>query len=1107
MDYNTKLREARQLIDKGMYTQAVFTVGNLLENLYTDFYQLVLNNGTPAYRKSMVQREAEFTAGGDKAAREKGFAGLTLGGKQLFFDKFKIIDEAEKVLGRKFPRFKAFDPQLLREMRNEVTHGGEVVVDEDEATLFYSQVRILLLETGLIQKVEATVEAVATGGLRSWKENGAIPHDDILGGNLQMDTYAADLWSVARGDANTPVVYRDPVQFFQQTYLTRSLQALLGDVLKVLGGGAGDRVLQLRTPFGGGKTHTLIALYHITKNRESLKQYPELASLPDPGSCAVAAVQCEKFDPRKGRTTPEGLHIHTLWGEIAYQLAGTEGYEYLRDSDEHGTSPGGETIATLLRDLGQPTLILLDEILNHVETAQTIKVGDSTLGRQLMIFLKNLTEAVSASRTSALVYSLQASVREAVGAENLLATLDHLVSRLDAKREPVSGGEVMRVVQRRLFREVGDEKVIRQIAQAYAEAYRKVRMAGGGQSGDDQHQAAQDAVRLAERIVESYPFHPDLLDLMYHRWGSLPSYQRTRGALQFLASVVYDLWERGRDLQPLISVGDVPLEAENTRNAFFTQVGQRENYNSVMDVDLIGAGARAGRVDRRIASDSPALQRFRVGTRLANGVMLYSFGAREGEERGVSEPELLQAAALPGLDRMPLTTALSDLRTEMLYLHYTGRRYRFETTPNLNKMIEDEKGKLDAAEVRSRVLETLEKALRSAQGAVIWPDNSGRVNDHVPMLQVAYLPLAWMEISDDEERLIQLSNWLEWVGNSLRAYKNAVVFALPSWATAENVLNAAREVLAIEIIERDRRRYNIGDEQLKDLKTRKEDANGKLSRGVVSMYDRVALPVAAQDQPFEWRFVELQSRNETTLHERVMGALRDGRLAFDTLTPDKLISLISLSTEQIVRTNQVVDLFFSVFSFTRLTSEQAIAQAIARGVSEGKLGYTAVFQEADGGFIFPTPERVYLGRPVRADEVDLADTLVLDAEVARQASYIAPPEPVPEPQPTEPIGSAGGLGGFDGSSTMPAVPPSSSGVPAIPQAVTRKRYRLVTQVDKTKIFKVFRVVQNLTDKSDRVLMQIEVVAEADGEFDPVWLRNAVEEPLDEADIAANTSLE
>jgi len=1087
MDYNAKVREARLLIDRGQYTTAVLVLGNILENIYVDFYAEVLRRLPEGQRQLLIQRELDFVQSGDRSAREKGFGGLSLGGKGRFFHENDLIVGAERVFGTTFPHFKAFDPRLFRDIRNEATHGrDDTIVDEDEANLFYSQMRVLLLEVGLIQKAEPKVEAVATGGLRSWKENGVIPHDDILSGNLQMDTYAANLWGVARGDANTPAVYREADQFFRQTYLTHSLRALINDVLKVLGGGAGDRVLQLRTPFGGGKTHTLIALYHVTKNRAQVA----LDDLPDLGQCAVAAVQCERFRVRQGRLTDDGIHIHTLWGEIAYQLGGTAGYDIVRDDDEHMTAPGGEALTQLLREIGKPALILLDEVLNHVEAAQTVIVGESTLGRQLMIFLKSLTEAVSGSRNATMVYSLQASIREGLGAESLLTTLDHLVSRVDAKREPVSGSEVMRVVQRRLFKALGDESAARQVAAAYAESFRKARQAAGGLSNDDQHQIAQDAERFAERVMESYPFHPDLLDLMYHRWGTLASYQRTRGALQFLASVVYDLWERGRDLQPLIGAGDVPLEGENTRNAFFTQVGERENYTSVLNADLIGMDARAARVDRRIASDSPALQRFRVGTRLATGAMLYSFGSREGEDRGVLESDLIQAATVPGLDRMILTTALNDLRSETLHLHYTGRRYRFDIQPNLNKLIDEEIRKLEGGEVENRVRKMLEAALTNARGAVIWPEHTGMVNDHVPMLQVVYLPFEWDAGSDETALRSKLTQWLEYAGNSRRDYKNSLVFALPGYMARDNSLNAARELMAVEALTRQVKNYNV-DQQ--ELKARFNAAKDRLERGMLSLYDRIALPIAEQTM-YSWRIIELQSRNETSLHDRVMGALRDGKQVFDSVTPDKLIALTSLNESQVIKTADITNWFFSFFNFTRLTSADAVVNAVQRGVQDEKFGYSSVWQVGENGFQFPNREYVYLKRSLRIDEIDLDGGVLLSADAAREVTYVPPvvatftPAPIPDQVD-------------EGSTTI--APPSAS----VPTAQSKKRYRLVATADKARIFKVMRAVQNLVDKSDRVTMHIEITAESNTQFDPVWLRNAVEEPLDEADVDAQTGLE
>jgi len=722
MDYAVKIKESRTLIDQGFFNQAVITLALALEHLYLDFYQDFYATLAPDQKQAMAQQELDWLKNGtDKNAIKQGFTALSLGGKAKFFHDLGIVRVAEQLRGADYPHFRSFDSRLFTSIRNRLAHNGDASVDRDEAELFYSQMRVLLTEVDFLQRAEP-VAATTNAALMSWKEAGAIPHEDIRRGDLRMDTYAANLWGVARSDPNTPEVYRNAKMFFAQTYLTRALHSLLTDVLKVMAGQSGDHVLQLRTPFGGGKTHSLIALYHITRHRSELGSV--VADLPDPGESAVAAIQCEKFDVLKGRDTPDGLHIHTLWGEIAYQLGaslnnGPLAYEYVRASDESLTAPAGEIIGALLRDLNHPSLILLDEVLNHIENAMAVKVRDSTLGRQLMLFIKNLTEEVAALPHSVLVYSLQASVREAVGAEGLLNDLDHLVSRVDAKREPVTGEEILNVVQRRLFAQTGDEANRQTVAAAYGEAYRKARQAVGGLTSDEQHQVAEAAQQLADRILQSYPLHPDLLDLMYHRWGSLPSYQRTRGALQFLASVVYDLYHNGRDLQPLIGVGDVPLNMVNTRNAFFTQVGERETYNSVMDADLTGSGARVRAIDSRIATDSPGLQRFQVGTRLAVGIMLYSFGAREGEERGVAEPDLMQSVLVPGLDRLSMRTALDELRQGLLYMHYTGRRYRFETQPNLNKLIDDETRKFTLEEVEARIRTMLDEALRGASGVIL----------------------------------------------------------------------------------------------------------------------------------------------------------------------------------------------------------------------------------------------------------------------------------------------------------------------------------------------------------------------------------------------------
>src|SRR5204862_1320997 len=238
--------------------------------------------------------------------------------------------------------------------------------------------------------------------------------------------------------------------------------------------------------------------------------------------------------------------------------------------------PGGDFLARLIGDA--PTLLLLDEVLLYVENAMGVVVGDSTLGRQTITFLQRLTEVVAASPRAAMVYSLQASEQEAGGNLELLGILGKLVQRLNAIREPVSGDEVLRVVQRRLFANLGDENHHQYVASAYAEVFRGFLMAGGTSTQVAQQQADQ----LRSRIAQSYPFHPALVDLMRERWGSLPSYQRTRGALQFLATAIHALWAGNIQTQPLLGPGDVPLADGQVRATFLAQVGEQTQYDAVL---------------------------------------------------------------------------------------------------------------------------------------------------------------------------------------------------------------------------------------------------------------------------------------------------------------------------------------------------------------------------------------------------------------------------------------------------------------------------------------------------------------------------------------------
>ncbi len=997
----------------------------------------------------------------------------------------------------------------------------------------------------------------------------ATPHEDILGGRLEMSTYAADLWAVVRKDPHCPRVYREPRDFFEATYLTAALRKLLGDVLGVLGGGSGDRVLQLRTPFGGGKTHSLIALYHFAAAQSALADLSDLEGLPNPGPVRVAVLHGLELDPHVVRKPDGGPPLCTLWGELAWQLGGVEAYEMVRAQDEARAAPGGEVLRQLLGD--GPTLILFDEAVLYVHKAMTIPVRDSTLGRQVIVFLQTLTEAVRGLPQAALVYSLPTSGDEAAGDEALLQNLDHLVSRVDAKREPVSGDEVMRVVQRRLFKDLGEETVRQEVARTYAELYRRLRE-GFAQTESDRREAAHEAELLEERILKSYPFHPDLLDLMYHRWGSLPSYQRTRGALQFLATTVYALWRNPQFAQPLVGPGDVLFTDEAVRGAFFSQVGERERYTAVLDADLTGTQARVREVDRRVGRESPALEHLRVGTRLATAAFLYSFGAREGEERGVVESELITSCLAPRLDRLVLTATLSDLREELLYLHYTSRRYRFEPRPNLNKLIADEARKFNPEEVLDRVREELRKIIGARHGVVLWPESSEAISDREPEFKVVYLHPSWAEKAEEESGQA-LHNWIEYRGNSKREYLNALAFTLPVRQPADRSRAAARQLLGIESLLSQKTKLQLSAEQVEELEERRSNARTELEAALRQLYERVRFPVPEREgkAPYILETVDLRTQLGTgrDIHGHTLEALRNW--VFDYVTPTRLLALTRLgqpceeggpAVEHLV-CDQVVRWFFSYLDFPKMWNVGALQKCVAQGVADKDFGYVAGAGLDEQGE--PVFGRAYVrfGKPLRPEEIDLsAGAYLLSAELATRLTR---PEEADKgvitgrvQLETEKDGVPGekGLAGVtvrfeqggvevgrvltdqDGRYASPPLSvgqtkvvceagpqympttPSVAEVPVSPQAKEtadfglraeekpgRRRYRLRVTADKSKAFTVFTVLQNLADRAEKVTVSFDIVAEAEEGFDPVWLRNAVEEPLDEADITTQSRLE
>jgi hypothetical protein len=954
--------------------------------------------------------------------------------------------------------------------------------------------------------------------LKPWTQV-VTPHIDILEGRLDSSTYAASLGSVVRQDSTCPRVYRDAREFFAATYLTKELRKLLEDVLRGLRGEPGDRVLQLRTPFGGGKTHSLVSFYHIVTSRDKLQEFPELATLPDPGFVKVAAFIGLDIGASTGIQIENGPRILTPWGYLAWQIGGAEAYALVETEDQQRIAPGNDVLRKVFGD--SPNLLLLDEFLVFVENAKGLEVGDSTFGRQVLTFFQKLTEVVRDLPKTVLVYSLQASIRESFGDEGTLNILDKLASRIDAKKEPVGGDEVMKIIQRRLFADVGDSVVIEEVARQQAELFRKFRETYEDTNRGKQ-EVQQQAELLAERIQLSYPFHPDLLDLMYHRWGSLPSYQRTRGALQFLARVVY-AQRQAQNTSLLIGLGDIPFHDEGVRGAFFSQVGERERFSAVIDADLIGRKAKVKAVDNRIAQDSPALELMKVGTRVASAILMYSFGAKGGEDRGVMEQEVTAACLAPNLNRNTITATLSDLREQLLYLHYVGRRYRFETKPNLNKLIADEEGKISADEVLEKIREDLNKSLQNSRGKVVlWPKDSGAINDRVSQFSIVYLNPDWAEKSRDvviSDALV----WLEQRGNDKRDYKNALAFVVPSKAQMDKARKGARTALAVASLIKQKTKYKFTPEDTEELTGKVKDATNEVNAALRRLYEDILLPLPGTDgtNPIRLELIDLQSQLNTSqnLQERVLDALKNH--VFESIRPAKLVQYSGLENSETgyIKGEELASYFFRFPTLPKMLDASGIQAAIIKAIEQGLLGYVPSLKIHPGSDT-PTVENpglISFERKIPSDELDLSGYLLSPTLVTQLRPAVSDSDTPDTTRPdSQNIHTSNQTGNGSTKTVSEKTVEYKSETSSLERSVLvdivdgkkpARSYKLNSTVNKAQLFQLFEVLQSLSDKANDMTIQIEVRAHTTQEFDPNWIRNAIEEPLDELDIKASTRLE
>jgi predicted AAA+ superfamily ATPase len=658
--------------------------------------------------------------------------------------------------------------------------------------------------------------------MKPWREN-AVPHRDVLEGTFQQSEFAADITAVQSGQATKE--YQDPAPFFDRTYITEGMAVLLTQVVERLAGQGGEPVIQLQTAFGGGKTHTMLAVFHLATRKCPLSELAgvpglvDRAGLLDVPQARVAVLDGSARPPgqplKRGRQT-----VNTLWGELAWQLGGSEAFAMVAKSDTNGTSPGKE----LLRDLlaaHAPCVVLIDELVAYVRQfgeGQTLSGGtyDSNLS-----FIQSLTEAAKLVPNAIVIASLPESEIEA-GSQRGVATLRALektFGRVQALWKPVAREEAFEIVRRRLFEPISDHAARDAVCRAFADLYVN--------EGAKLPSETQEA-RYFDRLAQAYPIHPEFFDRLYDDWTTIDGFQRTRGVLKLMAKVIYRLWkDDNKDL--MILPGSLPLHDGSCRNELVDLL-QRSGWDAVIDKDIDGERAETTELESR----EPRFGQVNAARRVARTLFLGSAPssiANQAGIRGLDRARILLGCVQPGQTSAIYSDALVRLADRLHYLNSSGdksqdaTRYWFDTRANLRREMEDRKRRFeDGTDVHIRITDAVKRMLAGAvffDGTHVFTAH-GDVPDDSALRLVVLPPDRTYSKEFHKPAEQAVLEFLRQNGSKPRYRSNRLLFLAADMAVLPRLRDIARTSLAWQSIVDDVREGRLNIDLLQKKQAEKE---------------------------------------------------------------------------------------------------------------------------------------------------------------------------------------------------------------------------------------------------------------------------------------------
>ena len=726
--------------------------------------------------------------------------------------------------------------------------------------------------------------------------------DEIETGNLDLHKFAVEMHDLTSGNADP--VYQDPEKFLDNTFLTTQMRSILRDVLYRVTRSLGKPAIVVDTGFGGGKTHTLMLLYHVLSNpkigfeyskRYDLDRELEIDSLPD-----IRVVAIDGRDVKR----------NTLWGEIADKLGK---YDLVKEYDE-STKPISD-LSIIKSFFDEPTLLMIDELPHYLTETLAEKVGDTNKSKLTESFIYKLISAVSSSKKSMFIMTLtdkQPLFKDTVDrikakitkTDKVVEGLKESLGRQTSIINPVLKDEIYDVLRHRLIKEI-DENEKSLVIQEYLDYY-----SDQGLITDSDFQST---------LERSYPFHPKIIEILYERVSTISKFNQTRGTLRFLALLLRDIYENKRDCF-LLTTEHVNLENQSVLDEITSKIDRNE-FAKIVNTDCI---EHAKTLDQN--------RHIKLVESISRTIYLYSLHEIPNKKSGITSEQIKLAIGKPGFDSSLVDNALDeDIRRYFWYVKENGDQYYFVDVANENAIIAEYAKNITKSEVDNEIRNELVNSSKGMFKIIAWDET---IPDD-PNLKLYFFPY-----ETNKDMKTRISDMLEHTNdNSPRRHQNTIVFLYTDENRVSEIRDCAKEVIAIKKAKKDEQ-IRADKTFLKNITTKEEEAKGNLSRACIVGYNQIGYPNSPEPRLSDMPHSDLH-------HKNIVDMVREF-----LKSKGKMVHEISQDAISVDSYKKVEDIYNSFLYDKRqriVENMNSIKQTISDGVRNGAFGYASELVEYPNG--------------------------------------------------------------------------------------------------------------------------------------------------------------